>query len=215
MNFQSILKSFLPEDKKFFILFEQSSANLLQISIVLQEVVNTSSLEKRRELIKEIERLEHVGDSIAHNIFHELSSNFITPFDREDIHELASAIDDVLDYIHGSAKRIQLYKIDNMTTAIVRLAELIHKAAEELNNAVLAMHNMKNPGRIREACVKINSIENHADDIFDLEIAKLFETETNAIELIKMKDVLQSLEIATDKCEDAANVLESIILKNA
>lgn len=215
MNLQSILKAFLPEDKKFFSLFEQSAANLLQISVVLCEAVNTSSPEKRKELIKEIERLEHVGDNIAHNIFHELSTNFITPFDREDIHQLASVIDDVLDYIHGSAKRIQLYKIETMTPAIVKLAELINKSAEELNNAVLAMRDMKNPGRIREACVKINSIENHADDIFDIEIAKLFEEETNAVEIIKMKDVLQSLETATDKCEDAANVLESIIVKNA
>jgi predicted phosphate transport protein (TIGR00153 family) len=215
MDFRSLLKIFIPEDKKFFPLFEQASANLLQISKVLCDAVNTSSSEKRKELIKEIERLEHVGDDIAYSIFHELSTNFITPFDREDIHQLASVIDDVLDYIHGSAKRIQLYKIETMTPAIIKLAELIYKSSEELNNAVLAMRDMKNPGRIREACVKINSIENHADDIFDMEIAKLFEEETNAIEIIKMKDVLQSLETATDKCEDAANVLESIIVKNA
>lgn len=211
----NIFHFFQPKDKVFFSLFEKATANLIEISNALVEMVNSSSVTRRKELIREIERLEHVGDSITHETFHELSANFITPFDREDIHALISAIDDIADYIHGSSKRIDIYKVEVMTPSIIKLAELIQKSSEELNNAVAELRNMKNINKIKEACVRINSIENHADDIFDMEIAKLFEEEKNAVEIIKMKEVLSALETATDMCEDAANVLESILVKNA
>jgi len=211
-NFLQIL---MPKDKKFFSLFEKASGNLLAISKVLVETVNTASSEKRKELIKEIERLEHVGDNVSHEIFNELSSNFITPFDREDIHELVSSLDDIVDFIHGAAKRIELYKVTEMTPAMCKLAELINQGAAELHIGVCCMRDMKNRNKIKEACVKINSIENHADDIFDMTIAALFEEEKDAIKIIKMKEILSALETATDKCEDCANVLESIVLKNA
>ena len=206
---------FQPKDKIFFVLFEKATANLIAISSTLVELVNTASPSKRKELSREIERLEHVGDNITHETFHELSANFITPFDREDIHSLISAIDDIADYIHGATKRIDIYRVDNMTPAIIKLAELIAASSLELHNAVCELKNMKNINKIKEACIRINSIENHADDIFDMTIAKLFEEETNAIEIIKMKEVLLALETATDMCEDAANVLESILVKNA
>ena len=211
----NFLQIFIPQDKKFFPLFEQASGNLFQISKVLVEMVNSTSPEKRRELIKEIERLEHVGDNITHEIFSELSINFITPFDREDIHALVSSLDDIVDYIHGSAKRIELYKVTEISPAIVKLAELVLKGAQELDIAIIALRKKKNLNLVKEACVKINSIENHADDIFDMAVAKLFEEEKNAIEVIKIKEILSALETATDKCEDCANVLESIVLKNA
>lgn len=209
----SLLQFFIPKDKKFFPLFERASSNLLAISKVLVEMVNASSAEKRKELIKEIERLEHVGDAVTHEIFNELSSNFITPFDREDIHTLVSSLDDIVDYIHGSAKRIDLYKISEMTPSMAKLAELILQGSEELHQAVIGLKDMKNPGRIKEACVKINSIENHADDVFDMTIAQLFEDEKDAVKIIKVKEVLSALETATDKCEDAANAISSILIK--
>ena len=211
----NIFHFFQPKDKVFFSLFEKATANLIDISNALVEMVNTSSIVRRKELIREIERLEHIGDNITHETFNELSANFITPFDREDIHALISAIDDIADYIHGSAKRIDIYKVETMTPSIIKLSELIQKSSVELHNAVAELRNMKNINKIKEACVRINSIENHADDIFDMEIAKLFQEETNAIEIIKMKEVLYALETATDMCEDAANVLESILVKNA
>ena len=211
----NIFHFFQPKDKIFFVLFEKATANLIAISSTLVELVNTASPSKRKELSREIERLEHVGDNITHETFHELSANFITPFDREDIHSLISAIDDIADYIHGATKRIDIYRVDNMTPAIIKLAELIAASSLELHNAVCELKNMKNINKIKEACIRINSIENHADDIFDMTIAKLFEEETNAIEIIKMKEVLLALETATDMCEDAANVLESILVKNA
>jgi predicted phosphate transport protein (TIGR00153 family) len=209
----SLLRFFVPQDRKFFPLFEKASGNLLNISKVLVEMANTSSPDKRRELIKEIERLEHVGDGVTHEIFNELSANFITPFDREDIHNMISSLDDVVDFIHGSAKRIDLYKISEITPSMVKLAELVLQGAEELNTAVCNLRNMSNAGKIRECCVKINSIENHADDIFDMSIAQLFEEEKDAVKIIKLKEVLSALETATDKCEDAANAISSIIIK--
>ena len=150
---------------------------------------------------------------ITHQIFHELGSNFITPFDREDIQRLASVLDDVIDFIHGSAKRIELYKIDTIHPSMIKLGELILESATELNKAIPQLKDMRDVSLIREACVKINSIENHADDIFDMAVARLFEEETNAIEIIKIKEVLSALETATDRAEDAANVLESILIK--
>jgi uncharacterized protein len=207
-----ILQFFIPQDKKFFPLFEKASANLLTISKVV-EMVNTSALDKRKELIREIERLEHVGDAVTHEIFHELSANFITPFDREDIHSLVTSVDDIVDFIHGSAKRIELYGIVEMPTAFIKLSDLILQGSEELHIAVCGLRDVKNSGRIKEACVKINSIENHADDVFDMTIARLFEEEKDAITIIKHKEILYVLEEATDKCEDAANAIESIVIK--
>lgn len=209
----NLLQFFIPQDKKFFPLFEKATDNLLHISKVLVEMVGTSNIEKRRELIREIEKLEHVGDAVTHEIFHELSANFITPFDREDIHALVTSIDDVVDFIHGSAKRIELYGIIEMPTSFIKLSDLILQGSEQLQIAVSGLKDIKKSGKIREACVKINSIENHADDIFDMTIARLFEEETNAITIIKHKEILYALEEATDKCEDAANAIESIVIK--
>lgn len=211
----NIFQFFQPKDKIFFLLFQKAAANATATSKVLVELVNTSNSEKRRDLFREIERLEHVGDAITHETYNQLSLNFITPFDRDDIHSLVSAVDDIVDYIHGATKRMELYKVDNMTPAIIKLAELILKGAEELEIAIIELRNLKNITKIKEATVRINSIENHADDIFDMAIAKLFEEEKNAVEVIKMKDVLSMLETATDKCEDAADVINSILIKNA
>lgn len=207
------LQFFIPQDKTFFPLFERASANLVEISKVLNQMVNAATPEKRKEHIKEIERLEHVGDGVTHEIFNELSSNFITPFDREDIHTMVSSLDDIVDYIHGSAKRIELYKVTTLPDSVSKLAELILQGAEELHIAVAGLKDIKKANRIKEACVKINSIENHADDVFDMTIAQLFENEKDAVQVIKMKEVLAGLETATDKCEDAANAISSIVIK--
>lgn len=211
----SIFSFFTPKDKKFQPLFEQAGSNVVKISEALLVAVTTKDLEKRKEAIKEVERLEHVGDDITHTIFIELSKNFITPFDREDIHSLASAIDDIADYIHASAGNMELYNVTNVGDAMVKLAELLVEMCNDLEKAIKELRSFKNIRVIADACVRINSAENQADYVCNLAIARLFEFETNAIELIKQKEILQTLEIATDKCEDAANVLESILVKNA
>ncbi|MFZ5552290.1 MAG: DUF47 domain-containing protein [Bacteroidota bacterium] len=210
-----LLKIFIPREKKFYDLFDKAVTNLHKGATTLVTMVETSSAEKRKELIREIEHLEHTGDNITHDIFNELSKTFITPFDREDIHQLTSAMDDILDFIHGSAKRMDLYNIDVITDEIVKLAELIEKSVVELEKAVKGLSNLKNRAVINEACVLINSIENHADDIFDSAIGNLFDNEKDPIRLIKYKEILSGLETATDKCEDAANVVKTILVKYA
>jgi len=215
MSINNIFQYFIPKDKKFFPLFEQDSANLIKLGEKLVEAVNTEDLDLRKKLFKEIEDLEHVGDQITHQIHLELSKNFITPFDREDIHRLASAIDDIADYIHGSASRMNLYNVELITPPIKDLADLILQSVQELAKAINELRNLKNIRLIADACVRINSIENQADYVFDNAVGQLFSYEKDAVNLIKYKEVLSALETATDMCEDAANVLESILVKHA
>jgi hypothetical protein len=215
MSLDQLLSFFIPKDKKFFVLFGKASENLVAISKKFNELLNTGAPDKRVELIKAIADLEHIGDNITHEIFTELSTNFITPFDREDISYLASSLDDIVDYIHGSAKRLQLYKIDDYTLEMQQLAEVIEKSAIEVNAAISNLKGLQNVVRLKEALVRINSLENQADDIFDGAIAKLFIEEKDAIKIIKVKEVLANMETATDKCEDVANVIETILIKNS
>jgi len=215
MTINQFINFLLPRDKSFYPLFERAAENLGACADNLYLAVTAQAPEQRIEYMRMVEKLEHVGDEIAHEVFNELGKNFITPFDREDIHRLISRIDDVLDYIHGASKRMELYKITNFTPEIIKLSELIQTSAHEIHTAVMELRNLKNLRKITDACVRINSIENHADDIFDHAVAKLFDEEKNAVELIKMKEILSALETATDKAEDCANVLESIIVKVA
>jgi uncharacterized protein len=210
-----LLKYFMPQDRLFFPLFDKAAANLQEGGKAILSLVTATTQEEKTKWTREIERIEHVGDEITHEIFKELSKNFITPFDREDIHRLVSSIDDVLDYIHGSSKRIELYKLNVITNDMVKLSELIKTGTEELRRAIFELKNMRKMRDITDSLVRINSIENHADDIFDNAVARLFEQEKDAIQIIKIKEVLSALETATDKCEDAANVIESIIVKMA
>ena len=214
MALGQIFSFLIPQDKNFFRPFAASSNNLVDISKVFTELVNTEP-ERRMTLQKRIADLEHVGDDITHQIFTELSTNFITPFDREDISYLASSLDDIVDYIHGSAKRLDTYKIGETSVAMKKLAEIIENSAKEIHVAVANLKDMSNVVRVREAIVRINSLENHADDIFDAAVADLFDKENDAIKIMKIKEVLANMETATDKCEDVANVIETIIVKNS
>lgn len=208
-----LLSFLIPKENKFFALFDDAVSNLKTGCDALIQMVNADTPEKRKGFIKLIEEIEHKGDGITHDIFNQLSKSFITPFDREDIAALTSSMDDILDYIHGSAKRVELYKVDEITPEIIKLAELISKGVIELEKAVKGLKNIKNKAVVNEACVLINSIENHADDIFDNAIGKLFEFEKDPIRLVKYKEILSGLETATDKCEDAANVVKTILVK--
>jgi hypothetical protein len=215
MSFNTILNIFLPKDKVFYQLFENVSEVLVKMGAKLVSVVSETDFEKRASLIKEIEDMEHLNDEFSHKIFTELGKNFITPFDREDIHYLATSLDDVADYIYSSAKKINFYHVDPHDKGIQKMAELISMGCKELHKAVSELRNMKNLRQITDALVAINYIENQADDVFDKSVEQLFDNEPDAKELIKKKEIFQVMEIATDKCEDAANVIESIIIKYA
>lgn len=215
MNLNTILKIFLPKDRVFYQLFESVAEELVKMGAKLKEVVSEPDFEQRAKLIKEIEDMEHVNDDYTHKIFTELGKNFITPFDREDIHYLATSLDDVADYIWGAAKRIVNYNMVDIDASTKSFSSVIHNSISELHKGVKELRGMKNMRAITEACVRINSFENEADDLLDSSMVALFSTETDPIEVIKKKDLYQMLEIVTDKCEDAANVIESIIIKYA
>jgi predicted phosphate transport protein (TIGR00153 family) len=216
MSLNSIFQYFVPKDKKiFFPLFEQASNNVVVMSTVLVEAVNSKDFTTREELFKQIDKLENKGDEITHQIYLELGKNFITPFDREDIHSLATAIDDVADYIQGAANLMSLYRIDDFNEHIRKLSDLILQGSQDLEKAVRELKDLRNVRAIADSCIRINSVENQADYVFDRAVADLFLYETDAIRLIKYKEILSALETATDRCEDAANVMESILVKNA
>ncbi len=211
----SFMKFFLPKDRIFYQLFEEVAVTSLEMSVLLKKMVNEREFEKRAEIVRQIEDLEHKNDDLTHKIFTELSRNFITPFDREDIHYLASAMDDVADYIFATAKKINFYRVDPQHESFTKMADLIMQGCENIKIAVMGLKDMKNMRQITDALVRINSIENQADDVFDHSIERLFATENDAKEVIKKREIYQVMEIATDKCEDAANVIESIIVKYA
>ena len=211
----SIMKIFLPKDRIFYQLFEEVASKVLEMARKLRDLMHEPDYDRRSAIASQIEELEHVNDDLTHKIFTELGRNFITPFDREDIHYLASALDDIADYIHASSKKIKFYKVNPNEQGMQKFADLIVAGAEHINSAVHELRDMKNLRQITESLVKINSIENQADDIFDMSIERLFEMEPDAKEVIKKREIYQVLEIATDKCEDAANVIESIIVKYA
>ncbi len=215
MALNTILKIFLPKDKVFYQLFENVSEVLVNMGKKMKDLVAEPDYEKRALIIKEIEVMEHVNDDYTHKIFTELGKNFITPFDREDIHYLATSLDDIADYIYASAKKINFYHVDPNDIGIQKMADLIHSGCIQVHKAVTELRNMKNMRQITDALVAINSIENQGDDIFDMSIERLFATEPDAKEVIKKREIYQIMELVTDKCEDAANVIESIIVKYA
>ncbi len=213
MGLNSFLKIFTPKNKIFFELFEKMAENGHGMALKLKEIVAETDFDRRASLISQVEDLEHANDELTHSVFTELGRNFITPFDREDIHYLATSLDDVADYIYASAKKINFYRVNPNDTGMQKMAELIEQAAQQVRIAVHELRDMKNMRNITEALVRINSIENQADDIFDMSIEKLFATEPDAKEVIKKREIYQVMEIVTDKCEDASNVIESIIIK--
>jgi len=200
----------LPRETKFFDLFAELSTSLSEGSRLLRSILQDHS----RDLVAQVERMqaiEHDGDRATHAIIMKLNQSFITPFDREDIHKLASSLDDVLDFVNAAAVRLVMYKISQPPVAAAELAGIIVLQAEELAKGVSLLE--KN-GKVLQHCDEINRLEDEADNVSRKAIAALFEHEKDPIQLIKMKELYEVLEYATDKAEDAANVLEAIVLKS-
>jgi predicted phosphate transport protein (TIGR00153 family) len=201
--------TFIPKDTSFFQMFSEMSDNLVTGARTLVELfAHYQDVEKTIETVQTIERQ---GDELTHAVLTKLNQTFITPFDREDIHQLASSLDDVLDFINASGARLVMYRITNPPPAAGELAKIILLQSQELQKAVGLLQ--KN-GDILSHCVEINRLENEADQVSQKGIAQLFDNEKDPITLIKTKELLEFLERATDKAEDAANVLETVVLKN-
>jgi predicted phosphate transport protein (TIGR00153 family) len=213
MLFDRILHTFLPTDERFFKLFEESTKNLLNASEVMRKISKTKTVAEREKLGVQIHALEHIGDDITHKIYSVVNSTFVTPFDREDIHELCSSIDDVLDHMDGSVGRIVMYKIKSVPPSMTKLIEVLHLSIQELHQGVRLLRNIHETEELQKVLQKINEYENEADAVFERAIADLFDHEKSPIQIIKLKEIYVGLETATDKCEDAANVLEGILIK--
>ena len=200
----------VPKDTKFFDMFAEMAANIGEGARLLKAVLEDfQNVEVR---IKELKALEHKNDEMTHSVLVKLNQTFITPFDREDIHQLASKMDDVLDYMYAAGERLVMYKIPSAPPAAAELAGVIVRQADQLAKAVSMLEKHDD---VLEICVEINRLENEADQIGRAALAALFDREKDPINLIKIKELIEYLETATDKAEDAANVLESVVLKSA
>lgn len=216
MNSNFFSKLLIPKEKKFYDLFEQDTVNVCAIADHLISLVHESNEDRRREIKNQMHDIEHANDQLTHTVMEELGKNFITPFDREDIHSLISSLDDVTDFIYVSAKSMLLYKIDpTKDITIQSLADLIRQATKELNLAVKGLRDFKGVKDSLQAVVQVNSIENQADDILYTGIEHLFEHEKDAIDIMKKRELYYQLETVTDKCEDVCDVIESILIKYA
>jgi predicted phosphate transport protein (TIGR00153 family) len=214
MSINSIFQFLVPKDKKFFPLFEEASTNLTQLASILHEAVNLP-LKERNVLFQKIDELEQKGEDITRKTSLELSRNFITPFDREDIYSLITSIDNVADNLHGASSRMKLYQVDKITKSIRKLTEINLEACQNIEIAVKELKSFKKIKIITDACSRINKLESKSDNVYNKAVADIFENETDAKNIIKYKEVLSSLETATDKCKSVASVLESISVKHS
>lgn len=204
--------SLIPKDMKFFEMFEKSAMNLLKGAQILKEI--SSDFKTLTENAAKLERVEHDGDQITHDIMEKLNKTFITPIDREDIHELTTALDDVMDFIEAATERMILYKIQLPTIEMKEMADVILKQVEQINYVIPRLKELKH-AKIMEHCIEINRLENEGDEILREAVAKLFEKKADPLEVIKWRDIYEYLETATDKCEDVAVIIEGICLKHA
>lgn len=199
----------LPREEAFFDLFKQAAHNVIEGSRLLKELMEDyTNVHQKIEQIKEV---EHVGDGITHDIALRLNQTFLTPLDREDIHDLASALDDILDAVEAVADRFAMYRITQPTESAIRLADILHQASVAVGRGV--DHIAMSHEEVKEYSVQVNSLENEADRVARDAISELFEKETNPIAVIKWKEIYETFEEGTDRCEDVANVIERIVLK--
>lgn len=202
-----------PKGKEFFEQIDKVAQNVLESARALENFVASAPFSETK--LKDLEDKEHTGDQLTHDLMEMLNKTFITPLDREDIHELVSKMDDILDFIYGSAYRMVLYKIPYVGEEFKALARVLVRTTEEVCKAALRMKDMKQSQMILAQCIEINRLENEADEAHRRAVGLLFEREKDPINVIKIKEILDHMETATDRCEDVANVIETIVLKNA
>ena len=202
----------IPQEVKFFEMFVKSAENIQKGAKLLREIAYNSDF--LAENAAKLERLEHDSDQITHEIMERLNKTFVTPIDREDIHELTAALDDVVDFIEAATERMVLYKVKTTTPEMKEIADVILKQSEEINCLMPKLKDLKH-ARIMEHCIEINRLENEGDRILRDAVARLFDNRTDPLEVIKWRDIYDYLETATDKCEDVAVIIEGIVLKHA
>ena len=204
----------LPKNQLFFNLFNKSSSNNLQMSELLYKAVCSESPHDEKMYFNQISRLKIIGNELKHEVYMASSRALVSPFERDDMYALVSAINHVCDSVYVSARRISLYKLQYLAPAVKELSGIIIEASHELENAVRALSSMTNVADIVDCCNKIKQLENYADQVYNKALSAIMVNETSSIELIKYTEVLAALEKTTDKCEDATEVIESIVVKN-
>lgn len=205
-------KFLLPKTHDFYFYFNEAASKIVEGAKALNDLYDNFDYVK--EKVEKIKELEHTCDRITHETLEHLNRTFVCPFDREDIHSLITKMDDILDFINAAAQRKYLYKIDKPTDEGRTLARILLKCAEKVKEAIDNLKNFKKPKNILYLCVEINTLENEGDDALRQGLATLFESQRNPIDIIKRKEIYETLENAIDSCEDVANIIESIILKN-
>ena len=212
----SFLSKFGPKEPKFFDYLKQVSEVMLSASTMLYNSLTCDTREERKEFFRKIKEQERLGDELSHKIFDALSTSFITPFDREDIHLLADCLDDVIDRINSCSKRIAIYNPCKNNPYEKSLGEIVRQDAICIDKAMGELASLrKNASILKEHCNELHNLENKADDIYETAIIHLFEEEKNGIELIKMKEILNEMEKTTDAAEHVGKVLKTIIVKYA
>jgi predicted phosphate transport protein (TIGR00153 family) len=202
----------LPRDEQFFDLFDAAATNVLQGARYLHEMMQ--NFDRAAEVAKRIEETEHEGDITTHEIMDRLNTTFVTPIDPEDIRELAKTLDDVLDYIEATADRMVLYNVGMPSSYVSDMASILEQAAAEIVKVVDGLHDLRRPRRLLDHCIEINRLENDGDRISRRALAELFRTAT-PMDAIKWKEIYEHIEMAIDKCEDIANIIESVVVKYA
>ncbi|HZF29229.1 MAG TPA: DUF47 domain-containing protein [Gammaproteobacteria bacterium] len=211
----SFISRLMPREGRFFILFDNHAKLIVEGAVALVGVLRRYDVEKDREAgLKLIEDAEHAADRITHETMQLLHSTFVTPFDREDIHRLISRMDDVLDLIQDTGESLVLYDIQKVTPEATQLAELLLRCAERVQSAVKLLVSMADGPAMLAICQEIDKLESEADKVMRGAISQLFRSETDVRQVIKLKAVYESLESATDKCQDVADVIESVVLEN-
>jgi len=210
----NLFDRFKPKENKFFLLLQQMSEVIVEASDLIIQCVQATTHEQSVEFYKKIKEQERKADSIQNEIFEELNNTFITPFDREDINQLSSTMDDVMDLINSCAKRIMLYNPKTIPDSAVTLANFVRESAGYLLLAVDELDTFKKrPAKIKEYTNLLGVVEKKADDVYEHFLIELFENEENAIEVIKLKDILHELERATDAAETVGKIIKTVIIK--
>lgn len=204
---------FFPKTHDFFAYFQKSAENTVKGTAVLCEMI--AHKERRGELLEMLKEHEHIGDDITHSVIDLLHHTFLTPFDRADIYTLIVKMDDILDIAYYVGNRMKRYDISDMPVEMKYLADIVHRASKEISQAMVELKDLKNSQNTLKHCIEINRLENEADDNINTAIEGIFRNGWDPYEVIKLKELLENLEAAADKCEDVANIIEGIILRNA
>ena len=215
MKFDSIVRLLMPKEERFHELLALDTKNLVKAMRVFEAIASSASLEDRRARVVELKGIEHEGDAITKKVFLALNSTFITPFDRDDIHQIATCLDDVLDYVEGVAQSLVVFELGESPAALRQFALILKEMADEVDRMTSLIWDLSDEKKIQAGTVRISELENQADALYTSVIGELFKNGGNSIEIMKWKEIYEGLESACDACKDYTDALSNVVIKNA